>query len=357
MSSLPIYLHSGMQSAPTYTSAAGSFISVLDACLVTGFNTQPVSSATASGGVVTFNFPSAPGFSALDTVAVAGSSASAANGVFRVLSAANNQVLVSIPGVSDGAVGGTLTMKFAPLGWDKPHFGTNVAVFRPADLTTTRPYLRVQDSVAGGSARYRGYLSMSSEIVGNNPFPSVAQIAGEGVEFNKAHQSSLGHWAMIGDGGAFYFLGEYSPGSYFPFAFGELISYKPADSYRAFVLGTHQGLTGTSNSGQQQKWVARSWAGLGDPAVLENSFSQSYSQFPDAVSGLVVVSRPVLNYEQALRTIRGEVPGQCCVHVSPGSHPQGVHIYTGVPGVDGRLAVWSDVSGICGFVLDEAWRA
>ena len=118
--SLPVLLHSGLSGAPSLSFAAnGSLNALLLATLVNGFNTQAVSSATAAGGVVTFNFATAPGFPAKYTVVIEGATNASVNGTFRVQSSASNQVLVAIPGVPDGAVGGTMTMKFAPLGWTR----------------------------------------------------------------------------------------------------------------------------------------------------------------------------------------------------------------------------------------------
>ncbi|MBY0464095.1 MAG: hypothetical protein K2W33_04050, partial [Burkholderiales bacterium] len=149
-----------------------------------GFNTQSVTSATASGGVVTFNFASAPGFSALNTVTIAGASNATVNGQKRVQSAASNQVLVAIPGVPDGAVGGTITLKFSPLGWTRPYSGTNIGVYRQGGTASHKRYLRVYDHnvVAANYVAYaRGYESMTSVSTGTGPFPTVAQVAGNGA--------------------------------------------------------------------------------------------------------------------------------------------------------------------------------
>jgi hypothetical protein len=197
--SLPVLLHSGMTGAPSMTPANGTINALLNACLVNGFNTQSVSSATCTSGVVAFNFPSAPGFSTSDTVTIAGASNTTVNGQFRVQSAASNQVLVATPGVPDGAVGGTITLKFSPLGWTRPYSGTNLGAYRQGGSASHKRYLRVYDGSTTADSSYyvRAYEAMTAISTGTGPFPTTAQSAGNGVAQFGA-QAAVQSWCIVG---------------------------------------------------------------------------------------------------------------------------------------------------------------
>ena len=173
----PIYIHSGMAGAPQYENANGNLNAILEACLVNGFNTKTATSASASGGVLTLNFATDPGFEALQTVEVAVSSVALVNGQHRVIANASNQVTIAIAGLPDGAVGSSgagITIKQAAAGWSKPYGNTTKAVFRPP--AGNRRYLRCVHAVNTDFV-VRAYTAMTDVDTGDNPFPTVAQSA------------------------------------------------------------------------------------------------------------------------------------------------------------------------------------
>ena len=239
---MAIYIHSGMTGAPSMSTSgeAGRVNSVLSACLVDGFNVKAVSSASAAAGVLTLNFASDPGFEALATLAISGSSVAAANGKFKVLSVGSNQVLLSAPLVPDGAVGGSISAKFAPLGWTRP-FATaaNVSVFRQPGAQ--QRYLRVAHP-ASDAAYFRGYRTMTALSTGTEPFPTTAQQANPGFgTYNST--AAAPSWWLSGDELGFYFSAAQDAISpMFGLFFGDLVEgAKPGDQYLTTLVLTGYG--------------------------------------------------------------------------------------------------------------------
>lgn len=194
----PIYIHSGMAGAPQYANADGNINGILEACLINGFNLKTATSASASGGVLTLNFATNPGFEALQTVEVAVADVALVNGQHRVIANANNQVTIAIPGLLDGAVGSSgagITIKQSSAGWAKPFSASTKAVFRPP--AGNRRYLRVVNAV-GADAQARGYEEMTDVDTGTGPFPTVAQVATPNVMENVSRGSPDGAlWFLI----------------------------------------------------------------------------------------------------------------------------------------------------------------
>ena len=393
--SLPVYLHSGMTGAPQATFANGTITSLFTTCLVNGFNTQNVVSATAASGVVTFNFASAPGFSALDTVTIAGASNSTVNGKFRVQSAASNQVLVAIPGVPDGAVGGTITLKFSPLGWTRPYSGTNIAAYRQGGTAVHKRFLRVRDSAyttdnGGARFRARGYENMTAISTGTGAFPTTAQITGEGCEFLGPQAAGLTAnvdprpWVLVGTPRAFYFsvahyfdnggdpaLGLQNPKDVFAaiagggalFFFGEMANIiKPGDTY-AYGIGSGYGYPlGFNNNlylpravaGSGTAVIGSAYGGMGGNQAL---FGGNY---PNPSNGGINLGPPMLVHDLATYSLRGELPGMLSLfeYCSQGGLKVG-HIFDTINGVTGRVVLMSGVGLSAGteffLRLDEDW--
>lgn len=361
--SLPVLLHHQMANAPVLTSAAGSLNAVLNAALVNGFNSQAVSSATASGGVVTFNFASAPGFSALDAVSISGASNAAVNITARVQSAASNQVLVAIAGVPDGAVAGTISIKFAPLGWTRPYSGTGIGCYRQGGSATHKRYLRVYDSAGANSAQVRGYEAMTAASTGTGPFPTTVQVAANGLDWMSSGGAA---WAIVGTPRFFWLFRAYygnaiPSGSLFERAdcyaqfFGELAAItKPGDAFASVVA---------SYSATAPVYAARGHAGASGAVVLTANRKMSALQpYPCPASGGV-------NFEPAPSmlegtTTRGYLPGVLHCHQDPvyhGANQPGA-VLTGISGVTGRVWLGYDANGASypigptvALMLDEDW--
>lgn len=371
---LPVRLHSGMTGAPSLTPTNGGMNALFNACLVNGFNTQSVTSATASGGVVTFNFASAPGFSALDTVTIAGASNATVNGQKRVQSAASNQVLVEIPGVPDGAVGGTITLKFSPLGWTRAFSGTGIGAYRQGGSATHKRFLRVFDNTMASDFGYscRGYENMTAISTGTGPFPTVEQAAGNGIAYHGGN-AAVQSWAVVGTPRFFYFFTGYGTDatgnlSAFPLAstsgfhFGEIADVQKAADVYAYIMPS-----GVYNFTQQQ-YTPRAYTGTGT-SLLTTIYGPGGASTPsigltdpDPGSGHTLIAGQLIVVDQSgSGSFRGFVPGTLGMYTAPVGNGSKLpmDILTGVTGVSGRVLLCTAYGGggAYGFsvLLDEDW--
>lgn len=191
--------HSAMPGAPVLSGTAGTLLAVLDACLVTGFGLKTADSLTVAGGVATVAFSTGHSFQPGTIALIEGATPAGLSGEKRILSTAANSVTFAAPGIADGTATGTISAKLAPAGWEKAFSGTNVAAYRPSDVTSTRMFLRVDDT-GTTNARVVGYEAMTDVSTGTGRFPSSAQISGGGW-WPKANAASAtaGAWTVVAD--------------------------------------------------------------------------------------------------------------------------------------------------------------
>ena len=354
---------STMTGAPTLSGTAGDLITLLDACLVSGFHTTAPSGATQTAGTATLSFSSAHGYAVNDVIVLSGANESIWNEEFRVLSAATNSLTFAINASAASPATGTLTCKAAPLGWTKPYSGTNKAAYLPAS-SYIQCYLRVQDdsstptSASGRWAKARGYETMSDVDTGTNSFPTAAQST-NGLSWPKSSTSdgTTRAWWLVGDGGIFYF-GAFWHASYStlagPVCFGDINSLKSGDAYACLLTGfatdtLPSGTNGSNafttlgayNDTQAGKYLARTYTQLGTAVAAgmmgDNGISTNlaynagltYPHPPD--NGLLFA--PVAVVEGSILRSRA-MPGLYQpLHVNPLTHLDTV---TSLPDLPGR---------------------
>lgn len=378
---LPVLLHSGMQGAPQIKLVNGSVNAALYALLCNGFNTQSVASATASGGVATFNFATAPGFETLDTVMIEGASNAAVNGKWRTKSVGGNQVLVDIPGLADGALGGTILMKFAPLGWERAFVSGNVAAYKMGGAAAHKRFIRIYDSnmTTTNNCYWRAYENMTGISSGTNPFPTTGEAAGNGAAgYITGDATSATPWIIVGTPRAFYFafdiysssyVGDVPPvfkaGTYAhctSLLFGELDKVqKVGDTYACYVSQDGDGSSlwlGRASTGANNSRPTAEIIGAG----VTNAYS-ALNTWPDPVSGNIVLEGAprVDQLFSGQRGVRGYMPGMLSntarmLRDPPYATPNGTK-FTGFPGVTGRLMamVHGQMNDEYMIRLDEDW--
>lgn len=232
--------------APTLNNAPGSLINVLDACLINGYNARSVTSLSVAAGVATATV-SAHGFRSGQIVLVEGATPTALNGRQKVTVTGANTLTFSAPGVPDGTATGTITMKAAPLGWEKRFSGTNKAVYARTAPEATAMVLRIDDTGASPAAstyaRALMYEAMADVDTGTNSTPiGLAQ----GQYWSKGQNgSSAKPWLLVGDDLLFYLFTENfgsggsfaATGGYLAHAFGDIVSYRQGDAYKCLIGG------------------------------------------------------------------------------------------------------------------------
>lgn len=132
--------------APQFTNTWGCMIDVLDACLVTGFGSQVISSLVVENGIGIASFGSAHNFKQFQVVEISGALDPKLNTEFRIIGLSANTIEFVVDATDQTAVG-TISCKVAPLGWTKVFSGTNKAVYRAKDIAANPYYLRVDNSL------------------------------------------------------------------------------------------------------------------------------------------------------------------------------------------------------------------
>jgi hypothetical protein len=358
-----------MASAPSLAATAGNLISVLDACLVNGFAQKTADSVVVSAGVATATISTGHSFRAHTVALIAGATPAGLNGQHKVLSVTTNTVRFDAFGVEDGTATGTITLKLAPLGWEKVFTGTNVAVYRSPNVQSTRSYLRVDDSVTT-SARVAGYLAMTDANTGTDKFPSDAQFAG-GLYISKSSDATQRHWWLFGDDRRFYISipPTYQGSAYasaYTHGFGDIQSTKPNDPYR-FMVGAHssdctgsgydasRGPLNLANSTYGMlRYFARNYTGVGIPVQLNIFFQQgSYPgqggyTFPNPEDSGVYLTRVWLNENS---TVRGWLPGLYSSMQNVVTNVADGDIWTNVIGLEGKTFIYRHCIG-GGYFID-----
>lgn len=275
------FFSSEMAGAPVVSGTKGSLLSMIDACLVTGFGLQAASTVTVASGIATVVL-NAGNFMLHSIVAVAGATPAGLNGEKRVLAVTGaSSFTFDATGIADGVATGTITVKVAALGWLKAFSGTQTGVYKidPAlHPDTTGCLVRIADT-GTYNARISGYESMTDVDTGAGMFPSVGQQASGLWVFRSstAHPSvEARSWFVVGDS-RFVYVGIHSytssVTSYGPcwFGFGEFKSKKSADPFRFILTGNLGGdvsidtshTLSCAGSGSEYRYFARPYTGLG----------------------------------------------------------------------------------------------
>jgi hypothetical protein len=237
------FIHSGMTGAPSLTGQVGSLIAVLDACLVNGFGLKSLDSLVVAANVATMNISTGHAFEVGSVVLVAGAAPAALNGEKRITAVTTNTASFATTGISNQTATGSITAKLASLGWGKPFSGTNLAVYRSADVTGNRHFLRVNDNYTADprESRLIGYETMSAVSTGTGLFPTTALASG-GAWLGKSNSADAEArpWIFYGDEKIFYLGVQHAPGYGFgTYFFGEPIAFKTPDPYNTVLGASH----------------------------------------------------------------------------------------------------------------------
>lgn len=336
MATYPVkYVNNAMRGAPVLSGTAGSLISVLDAFLVTGFGVVTAQSVTVAGGIATATVQAGSSFDKDCIVQVDGATPSALNGEQRVLTTSSTAITWATT-APNGAATGTITIKVAPVGWQKLYSGTNKAVYRSIDPQASGFCWWVDDS-GTTSARVRGFESMTDVDTGSGPFPADAQISGGGYQM-KSGLASAGavRYDLIADSRAV--LVAIAAGSSNDAAltaspirgFGDMLALRSAgDAYAvgiscgssnstavagSFSAGTFE----ASESSANAIYMARQISGIGGAQCVGScnyvgglaisGTDTTLGAFPSSVDGELKFSRRYVHAGDA-RTPRANVPG------------------------------------------------
>ncbi len=338
-----VWFDSAQAGAPVLNNVAGSLIGVLDACLISGFNTKTITALVVAGNVATATC-NGHGYSgkASQDVLIAGATPAGLNGRKQPTVVDANTFRFPAPGVGNQTATGTITAKVAPLGWVKQFTGTNLAMYKRTEVTATAMMLRLSDA-AGTSAR----ATMVETATGINTFTGTAPTAGQlsgGQYWNKGPNDAVAkQWVLVGDAKRFYLFTNFD-GFTYPYAtisqeravihgFGDALSFKSGDAYHCFINGPLQDAVtqgGASNYGligsraqagaHASLCLARPSTQLGGSmmsgavgfANAASGNSSDLPNFPSTVDGGLVLMPAMLLFEDNVTAnypYRAVVPG------------------------------------------------
>lgn len=283
MSDVIKYFSSTHINHPTLTGGMGGQLTVLQACLVDGYNPHTGSSISIIGTVATINGLSAGhGYDPTLVVLVSGTGVSGLDGEHHVTAADSTTASFAVTSGQTAFPSGTVNVKVAPLGFTNA-FATdsNVAVFRSANSSASnQAYLRVDDSQTY-FAKVWTAESMSSISAGTGIAPGTTpwntfvhtwswykSLTADSVERD---------WVLIGNDKTFFFLpiaGGSGVLQKVIYGFGDFSSYKTGDLYRTFLFAEPQ--TATSNSWtystqENDSYNIFSGAGSGGQQIARNA--------------------------------------------------------------------------------------
>lgn len=276
---LPVkHFHSNMQGAPQLSNDWGCMTALLDACLVTGFNTKAVSSITRVGTVATASIAAGHLFEVGQVLVVSGADQAAYNGEVCVVSVTTTTFTYAVTGSPvTPATGASLSVKVAPLGWEIAFTGTNKRAYRSLNILSNRPYLRVDDGLdpvwTTAYAKYakvtmaQGMTDIDTFVGARAPFDSALPTkneigSGSGSNaYGGWHKwyyaktdagSANGHtdtndpgafnraWVIVGDDRGFYLFNQWgnSVGGLGGHCFTDFESYRTADGFNTLLAAT-----------------------------------------------------------------------------------------------------------------------
>lgn len=318
--------------APSVSSANGTIIGIINACLVDGYGTVTVNPLVVSGNVATGTVSAGHGFamrgSTGPVITIAGATPSALNGEWRIASVPNSTTFTfATSGISDQTATGTITAKRAPAGWIKPYSGTNKAVYQSQGIGASGCLVRAEDSYAD-YCRLRAYESMTDIDSGTDPFPTVAQVSD--ANRPSIHMATAS-WLVAADAYSFIIV-SYNGTTFGLAGFGDFVPSIPSDAHNCFLMGTHPATSPfmahtLGGAPSLNRWAKRAADGttksaqcslLGGPMPSQQTYvglGTGYTYPAPGVGGLLVA--PLLINDGM---IRGTVPGVFHpMHNNPGS--------------------------------------
>lgn len=381
------YINESMRGAPVLKRGAGTLIGLLDTFLVNGWGLETATSANISAGVCTINMAVGKDFEAGAVVLVAGATPAAINGEHRLIT--GGTTLTFALDEADATATGTITVKYAPCGWEKVYAGTNLAVYRSPNVMGPRRYLRVADTNVD-YARVVGYSAMTAVSTGTGPFPTGAQVSG-GLYWHKTegYTTTDQRYDCFGDDRFFVYApaiqwaaagGAAGCDNSRPWFFGEPIALDPAGDVYTTVIGgsttsywaSQEGSLGIYQSSGTYAERAHGGSGaslatyLGAQSGITGTPSGADSKlgtFPDGISNALFCARQYVNKSTSDSAVRSIVPGAFSIPQIAVAHPtlQARDTVPGPGAMSNRRLLWLWMGAISreGAILidlDGPWR-
>ncbi|OFE44636.1 hypothetical protein [Acinetobacter towneri] len=210
--------------APQLTNVWGQLCSLLDACLVDGFNQKSISSLSIIGNVITANYFSAHGYLDGQVLLLSGATEATLNKEHRITSVTSTTLTFEVD-VIPSTLSGSIISKLAPIGITKYLSDSSKRIYYFSEMTDPT-YLRVDEAtLAAASVNYRGAIVRISKACTNiNTLPNAVPVATTPKStdplkwiFSTTTTARTHAWLLVGSKKGFYFFpaaGNYTPTDY-----------------------------------------------------------------------------------------------------------------------------------------------
>lgn len=238
------FISSTQVGAPVMCGQAGACIAILNACLINGFNVQPLLSIERKSSVATVKTSVAHGYQADDVVLISGAVDDRFNGDHRIQNVTTTtfdfDIDPSAPSTAQMTTPGSLVARISPLHWTQPFAQDQTVVYRSSSPQSPQPYLQIDEKpqFSGHSGGLRACQASLYESMSD-----VNQGSGRSQVFWRKSQNEIPvarPWFLVGNERCFWFCVSWSetyPNRYVPYFFGDVNSFKSGDGFAAMIAG------------------------------------------------------------------------------------------------------------------------
>lgn len=265
------YFNSGMAGAPQVSNNWGDLVTMLDACLINGFNLKAIDSLTFQDGIATASITTGHAYQVGQILNIDGANQSEYNGDFQVLTTTATTFTYAITGAptTPATTTTSLSAMVSPLGWETPFTGTHKRAYRSKNPQSPGTMLLIDDGIktneyADTWAKWANVgivenMSDIETIVGSQaPYDASKPTknwqqweANQWGWYKWYHAQQAGYetygdggggdrnWVLIGDDRLFYlFITNKKDYSWYGrnfYCFGDIESFKPGDRYHTVL--------------------------------------------------------------------------------------------------------------------------
>lgn len=395
MATIPVkHYNSGMQGAPQLANAWGDLTALLDAVLVDGFNLRTIDTLTFADGIATARVNAGHLYLVDQVVSIQGANQAEYNGEFRILSTTALEFTYAVTGTPVTPATGTLSVKVAPLNFERAFTATNKRCYRSKNILSNRPFLRVDNSL---DPSYTTTYAKKAKVLMAENMSDIDTVVGAQAPFDpnrptlntvgtgtgtgavdgwykwyhsrsdqNSSESSGGtggnkNWVLVGDDRGFYLFNEWQASVYGRacYCFTDFASFRQGDAYNTLLAATDSYIGVTSNINYNgvdyQSYGNRSLDFTGKVLMrdhmqvggnvrvgylgLNTNNAQQITGYSTSVPwpngpdyGLIL--HPVYLRQESPGHLRGKLPGIFWVHND--SPLADLNVLTGVVGYEGR---------------------
>ncbi|CAM3306633.1 hypothetical protein [Halomonas lysinitropha] len=287
------WFSSDMGGAPVLgDTAAGDFIALVKACLVTGFNVTPIASMTYDSETdrATVAVGSDHGFKVGQVVDVSGADQAAYNGEHRVTAVTATQFLFKPPyaPAATTATGATLEAKAAPVGgWTiEAEDATNhkIALSRTAADATDHVVVIENNGNQGNYSAGNEFVARVRVCESFTDFATYDQAMEQ--FWPASHRYATAEWLLVADGHALYWLNRYaSAGKRSAVMLGDIESVRPGDAAHCVLTGIESS-TGAEWDASESYYADFATLGSSDYRAIARGYQQLPGEVPWQLYGI-----------------------------------------------------------------------